>query len=250
MAKPTLHFQRYEFKYFLPKSKADKIIPALLSYMEWDPYIKGSGRDYYPVLSLYFDSPDFGCFWDKESGIADRKKLRFRFYQQEVEGAPIFLEIKRKKDALIIKDRIKIEPADCDGNKLDDKLRTLFSADPDNDFLRELIWFKRRNVLRPKIFVSYNRKALVGKIDKKFRVTFDYDIKAAVSKSINYDGRLREIYPDGVVLEVKYNNVLPFWFQEIIQKYQLERLAFSKYCNAVRRLVPDFDDNNYSLKLK
>lgn len=249
MAKPTLHFQRYEFKYFLPKSKADKIIPALLNYMEWDPYIKGSGRDYYPVLSLYFDSPDFGCFWDKESGIADRKKLRFRFYENNIQSStPVFLEIKRKKDALIIKDRIKIEPSDCAKNRLDDKLMSLLKTDSDDDFLRELIWFKKRNVLRPKIFVSYNRKALVGRVNKKFRVTFDYDIKAALAGDFLSYGRMKNIYPAGAVLEVKYDNVLPFWFQEIIQKYQLERLAFSKYCNAVRRLVPAFDDNNYSLK--
>jgi len=31
----------------------------------------------------------------------------------------------------------------------------------------------------------------------------------------------------------RYNNVLPSWFHHIIQKYQLQRLTYSKYCNAV-----------------
>src|SRR3989344_3547878 len=178
MAKPTLHFQRFEFKYYLPKNTADKIIPDLLNHMEWDSYIADSGKDYYRVNSLYFDSPDFGCFWDKESGIADRKKLRFRYYNDLVNGTdPVFIEIKRKKDALVIKDRIKLEASDCYNNHLDVKLTELRQADKENNFLQELIWFKRKNSMRPKLFVTYKRKALMGKVDKKLRVTFDYDIK-------------------------------------------------------------------------
>ncbi|MBI3290922.1 VTC domain-containing protein, partial [Candidatus Falkowbacteria bacterium] len=120
--------------------------------------------------------------------------------------------------------------------------------DKDNDFLRELVWFKRRNAMRPKLFVSYKRKALVGKIDRKFRVTFDYDIKTQLAKDLNisYD-KLKNVYPQGVVLELKFNNVLPTWFHKIIQRYQLQRLAYSKYCNSLRMAMPQFDDNNYSI---
>jgi len=249
MAKPTLHFQRFEFKYYLPKNIADKLIPALLNYMDWDPYIKESGQDYYQVNSLYFDSPDFGCFWDKESGIADRKKLRFRFYNDiKDQASPIFAEIKRKKDALVIKDRISIDAASSSNDNFDKKLSELLNADQDNDFLHELVWFKKRNTLRPKLFVSYKRKALVGKIDKKFRVTFDYDIKTQLANDLDISpNKFKNVYPGGAVLELKYNNVLPAWFHKIIQRYQLQRLAYSKYCNSLRVAMPQFDDNNYSV---
>lgn len=248
MAKPKLHFQRFEFKYYLPNNKADKLIPALLNHMDWDPYVKKSGRDYYSVNSLYFDSPDFGCFWDKESGIVDRKKLRLRFYNQLDDLQPVFAEIKRKQDALVIKDRIKLTPDDCRQEQLDHQLFNLAHQSPDDNFIKELIWFKNRNSMRPKLFVSYKRKALIGKLDPRFRITFDYDIKAGLSHSLMPDqSRLKEVYPYGVVLELKYNNVLPQWFHRIIQKYQLQRLAYSKYCNSLRTLVPHFDDNNYSV---
>lgn len=225
------------------------MIPALLAYMDWDPYIVGSGQDHYQVNSVYFDSLDYGCFWDKESGIADRKKLRFRFYNQLSEqNNQVFLEIKRKNDALVVKDRVKLFVEDCSKNCLDSKLADLFRADPRNDFLRELIWFKKRNVMRPKLFVSYNRKALVGKVDKRFRVTFDYDIETQLVDDLHFlPGRVRSVYPEGIVLELKYNNILPAWFHRIIQRYQLQRLAYSKYCNALRQVVPQLDDNNYSV---
>ena len=124
----------------------------------------------------------------------------------------------------------------------------LHRAQPDNDFLKEIIWFKKKNLLKPKLFISYKRKAFVGKLDKGFRVTFDYDIKTQSQDDFaSKQNNLKEIYPEGVVLELKYNNVLPFWFQEIIQKYQLQRLAYSKYCNSLRQVRPWLDDNNYSL---
>ena len=249
MAKPTLHFQRFEFKYYLPKNIADKLIPTLLNHMDWDPYIKESGQDYYQVNSLYFDSPDFGCFWDKESGIADRKKLRFRYYNQMTSNEmPVFAEIKRKKDTLVIKDRVKLTAASCFNESFDQELNKMRQQQKDDDFLAELIWFKKRNSMRPKLFVSYQRKALVGKENKKFRVTFDYNIKAQLVDDFNkIPTQLEAVYPEGVVLEVKYNNVLPAWFHKIIQKYQLQRLAYSKYCNALRKVMPQFDDNNYSV---
>src|SRR3989338_4292406 len=249
MPKLKLHFQRFEFKYYLPKSKADKLIPALLNYLDWDPYIKELNTDFYQVNSLYFDNQTFGCYWDKESGLSDRKKLRLRYYNQLSNlNSPVFLEIKRKKDALVIKDRIYLQAANCLCHNLDESLFKLHRAQPDNDFLKEIIWFKKKNLLKPKLFISYKRKAFVGKLDKGFRVTFDYDIKTQSQDDFaSKQNNLKEIYPEGVVLELKYNNVLPFWFQEIIQKYQLQRLAYSKYCNSLRQVRPWLDDNNYSL---
>ena len=90
MTKPTLHFQRFEFKYFLPRHLAKQLVAALLPHMEWDPYIKQS-QGFYRVNSLYFDSPDYACFWDKEAGVADRKKLRLRYYGESLTPeTPVF----------------------------------------------------------------------------------------------------------------------------------------------------------------
>ncbi len=244
--KPNLHFQRFEFKYYLPKSKADKLIPALLPHMNWDPYIIDSPHDYYEVNSLYFDTPGHGCFWDKEAGVRDRKKLRYRFYNDIKEDSPIFLEIKRKKDALVIKDRINLNGFNLDSRQLDRTLMDI-KRSTHNKFLDELIWFKKRNSLVPKLFVRYKRKALLGKLDERFRITFDYDIQTQLTKNLKPTARKwHKVYQDGVVLELKYNNILPAWFHKIIQKFDLERLAYSKYCNSLRQVIPALDDNNYS----
>ena len=224
MQKLKLHFQRFEFKYYLSKDTADKLIPILFKHMEYDFYIKRSNRDYYIVNSLYFDSPGFGSFWDKESGVSSRKKLRFRFYEDIIDSnTPVFVELKRKKDALVIKDRIKLHAPDCFNNSFDSKLNKLLERKKENNFLQELFWFKKRNSMKLKLFVSYKRKALVGKIDKSLRVTFDFDIKSQLSSSLeNLPQRFKDIYSEGVILELKYNNILPAWFHNVIQKHQLQ----------------------------
>jgi len=74
-------------------------------------------------------------------------------------------------DSKIIKDRIKLEASDCCNKNLDIKLNQLFKNNEDNQFLNELIWFKKRNLMKPKLYISYDRSALVSKVDKKFRIT-------------------------------------------------------------------------------
>ena len=247
MRKTSLHFQRFEFKYYLPRRKADKLVPTLLTRMEWDPYILGSGRDSYRVRSLYFDTAGFGCFHDKESGLADRKKMRLRYYAEALTpDTLVFVEIKRKLDALVVKDRIQLTAKACGNGELDSALRTALRADPQNAFLHELHLFKMRNQLRPNLLVTYDRKALVAGRDKRFRVTFDYDITSQLHADLLQPiGHPRAVFPEGVVLELKFNNILPNWFLRIIQNYQLQRIAYSKYSNALRAVVPSLDDNNY-----
>ena len=248
MAKPTLHFQRFEFKYFLPKHKVKQLVAALLPHMAWDPNAKETG--FYRVNSLYFDSPDYGCFWDKEAGVADRKKMRLRYYGDSLApDTPVFAEIKRKNDALIIKDRVGLLAKDCVGTAFEKKIRELSRSGKDNGFLQELVWFVKRNVMRPKLHVTYNRRALLGKRDKRFRVTIDENIESRLQPFFSESkARLpRRIYPHGVVFEVKYHNVLPSWFHRVLQTFELQRLAYSKYGNSVRMILPQFNDNNYQL---
>lgn len=245
--KPTLHFQRFEFKYFLPQFQVPQLVSALLPYMIWDPFYGSSRRGAYRVNSLYFDTPGYDCFWDKEGGVADRKKLRLRYYGGlSGKDSPMFVEIKRKKDALVLKDRIDIAASDARGGALQAKLRELRRANPTAGFTEDLAWFMRRNSLRPKLFISYDRTALEAKRNKEFRVTIDQNIEAHEQFVFGESNKAaKKIYPHGVVFEVKYQNVLPAWFHRLLQKFELQRLAFSKYGNAVRHVIPEFDDNNY-----
>lgn len=245
--KPALHFQRFEFKYPMHKPTADKIIPALLKHMKWDPFVAKNEDKFYYVTSLYFDNSGYGCFFEKESGEKFRKKFRLRIYDNEITPeTKMFVEIKRKNNALVLKDRV-ILPARrareiIVDNRSVDNFREF--GEGDAEVLREFLWTKNYNCLTPKLLVSYKRKPLVSKYDEEARVTFDYDIKAKTTKWFDGERGFREVLPNALILEIKYNNVLPYWLHEIIQKYGLERVAFSKYCNSLRRCVPSLDDGS------
>jgi len=250
MPKLAYHFQRFEFKYYLPIARADALIPHLLTYMAWDPYSVHLPDGAYRVNSLYYDTPRFGCFFDKESGIAKRKKLRLRFYEPTArEGMNVFIEMKRKANALIVKDRVSVPYEAGLERYLDKSIQRLFEdSSADIGFLRELLWFYKKNTLVPKHFITYKRRALVSKTDSRFRVTFDSNIQTTYSNSLDIGGRrLYEVYPGNVVLELKYNNTLPAWFQRIIQRKQLLQLSYSKYNNGIRAVYPALDDNNYRI---
>lgn len=234
-------FQRFEFKYLLPKKEIDATYDILLhNHLVRDPFLS-NGQDYYTVSSLYLDSPDFMCYNEKISGIKNRTKLRLRTYSDGNDLDNIFLEIKRKSDAVVIKDRAKINK-ELYFRCLNSSHR-IGGEEIKNKAIQEFIVRQRAYSMGPLIFVRYKRKPLVSRFDNNLRVTLDYDIEASGAKSfVDYD-KFNAINPNGAVMEIKYNNSLPDWLHRIIQKYELNRQSFSKYCFGV-----DTARKNYQIK--
>ena len=77
-------FNRFELKYLITLQKAEEIKSALRAYLIPDEYGNNDGS--YALSSLYYDSPDLRCYWEKEHGIKLRRKLRIRRYET---GEPI-----------------------------------------------------------------------------------------------------------------------------------------------------------------
>lgn len=229
----ALHFRRFEFKYIIPRRVAERMIPELLSFMAWDPYV--ITNDYYEVNSLYYDSLSFKNYYEKLNGIRDRAKPRIRAYYKETEkNENFFFEIKRKYGDIIVKDRSAVAKKDYI-DFMNDKFRSYrqLSALKDNDEMEDFLYLVERHQMRPVVLVAYKRKPLVGKKDPSFRVTFDYEIESAHPDGFKFEGNYRKVSGDFVVLEVKYNGTLPYWFYAIIEEYKLERGSYSKYCESI-----------------
>lgn len=222
------HFKRYEIKYIIPTNISDRLLPQLLNYMQYDPYMKG---DYYEVISLYFDTLSLQFYHDKIDGLKDRRKFRFRTYSRDG-SSNIFLEIKRKTDSIILKDRIVLKKGFLDGLLVRHDITKDYIVKGSAKVLDEYTAFDQAFGLVPQTLVAYKRKALHSKFDDRFRVTFDYDITCYDAKH-GYFGQKNQITYKELVLELKFNNYLPKWFHTFIEMYQLERRAFSKYCTAI-----------------
>ncbi len=50
---------------------------------------------------------------------------------------------------------------------------------------------------------------------------------------------MKILFPSNFVLEVKYNRILPSWVPIIINKYNLNKEAVSKYANCVDMYIKD-----------
>ena len=243
MLKPNFHFQRFEFKYYIPEHLIEPIKQDLIkNNMKWDPYLKKPNSSY-EVRSLYYDSPNLQAYWEKEAGVKKRKKQRIRVYSTKAdENPPVFFEIKRKHDNLVLKDRILTKWQNVGKLLLgqENNYFKYFSAG-DKNIVEEFFYDFLNKHLKPSVLVVYDRTPLINDYDEKFRVTFDFNIRAARTDDLFYQDYFEPILDNGCIMEVKFNNTLAFWFHSLIQKYELKRISFSKYCHGIYAINSGLD---------
>ncbi len=234
--------QRFEWKYLVTPTQADCLIDALLSRgLRWDAAVAAQDDRRYPVTSLYFDSPTYHCYREKRSGLERRFKVRLRGYAKTLgaDGTPLYLELKQKIGNLIKKNRVVLG-AGARQAFVEKNMRGITALDPDatSDDRRVAAGLKRAFVdfaLLPRCVVRYARQPLVGTEANHLRITFDHSLEAyPYERGEAYTATLptRRMH----IMEIKYNGAMPFWLHPLIQKYELERVAYSKYCAAVMTL--------------
>ena len=96
---------RYEKKYRVPIGKISELREFMRTYVNVDPFASECKDNTYTVRSIYYDTKNMKFYREKIEGIRDRKKLRIRAYDCQKENSVAFLEIKRKNDAIISKNR-------------------------------------------------------------------------------------------------------------------------------------------------
>lgn len=215
---------RNELKYIVNKSDFKILETRLKHFMDIDKNIKN--KQSYNIRSIYFDDYNNNCFYDNESGINERYKVRIRIYDKL--DTLIKLEIKYKKNGFTKKEVCNIDKNIC--NKLI-KGEFLRLEECNNKILNKLYLEQHLHNLVPKLIVEYDRTAYINKIGN-VRVTFDTNIRT--SKHIDrffedniYAYPILEIGKH--ILEVKYDELVPDYIMEAIELNNLRQTAFSKY---------------------
>lgn len=245
--KPRTHFQRFEFKYYLDLSIIDDLTKDLLRFMRWDPYVAELRSKSYTITSLYYDSPSLGYYYEKIDGMSRRKKIRWRTYASERGAGAYFCEIKRKFDMVTMKDRIIADPSDrFRGMSALDQMTGTRQKEA-KAFLDEIIIERMLRSLQPQVLVRYDRSPLIGIYEDRLRITLDSNIWAAkTSEETMKSNAYEPVLTNGAILEVKYNNSLPFWFLALVRRYDLSRIAYSKYARSIetvhKLLTPEVSD--------
>ena len=193
---------RHEIKYIISKESALILKKRLLLIMNVD---KNSTSDNtYNIRSLYFDDIYNSAYYEKIDGTLYRKKYRIRIYNYD--ASFIRLECKYKHNNMTSKDQVKIS------YEMYEKIvNNDYNCDSDNELLNKFLLDMKLRLLRPKVVVDYKRIALTYPVSD-VRVTFDFNISSGVYNYNLFDkdvSKLPIIDDKNVVLEVKYNEILP-----------------------------------------
>ena len=228
-------FNRFELKYLLTLQQAEQFKSALRAYLVPDEHGKNNGR--YALTSLYYDSPDLRCYWEKEYGLRFRRKLRIRRYEMDeplTEETPVFLEIKQRIDRVTQKRRAVLTYGDA--LRLCNDRQLPACVPEDQAIIEEIYVFLWQYNLRPMSIVRYDRQALIGtEYDLGLRVTFDTALSFQSHRLHLHEepSALPMLPASQVVMEIKVNERMPYWLTELIANHNLKMVRVSKYCRSI-----------------
>jgi hypothetical protein len=226
---------RYELKYRINESKAEAIKEFIKPYLHLDHYCKLQRSGAYPIVTLYLDSYNLLLCRQTLEGRKNRLKLRIRSYTDDPDY-PLFFEIKRRMNAIIIKNR---------GRVMRDNAATLLSglALPHQDYktdeetLKQFQLYMKSINARPVIRVRYIRRAYEGDSENRVRITFDRQLAYNVGSEpeVTFDGRDWQRHRlNGVILEIKFTARYPAWLNRMAKYFDLRRQSISKYVSSVK----------------
>jgi hypothetical protein len=233
--------QRFELKYLIDEGITLQLRHFLSAHLVLDDYGEGRPNLSYPVHSVYFDSDDLQTHHATLNGTKNRFKLRMRYYDDNP-ATPVFFEIKARVNNCILKRRcgVRREAVPLLASGEFPEPEHLLSREPRHlDTIRRFHFMMHHIGARPKLHNSYLREAWVSPYDNSVRVTFDRNIRAEPFfrsiTPIKMEQPTR-VFPEFVVLEVKFTTRYPNWFKEMVRVFSLMQAASAKYSGGVELL--------------
>ena len=220
-----LTFKRYEYKYLLTAEQRRRLEMRMREYMVADEW--GAST----VCNVYYDTDSHLLVRRSAEHPDYKEKVRIRSYGVRDEGAPVFVELKKKYDGVVYKRRATMDA---------DRARAMLSGngDPKDQIERELDFTCRRyGGLVPSFYIAYDREAYYAKDDHDFRMTFDQRIRSRtydMNLTSSDEGEL--LLPDGLtLLEVKAAGAIPLWLVDFFCEERIYKVTFSKVGKAYER---------------
>lgn len=228
-------FKRYELKYIIDWKMYNSLRNQIEPFTNSDSYSREQGG--YSILSLYYDTINYNCYYAKIDGEKLRQKLRIRWYLSDDESyTSAHIELKKKYVDQVLKRRLKI-----DKKSIDKFLEGIISPDKickdekELSIAKEILYYYELMKLKPKVYVHYFREAYYSKFENRLRITFDKKISCSSwhREEFMREGNRYIINPFYMVMEIKFFNSMPLWLINILNHYNLLARRISKYCIAV-----------------
>ena len=237
---------RYDLKYLIPHRIAVQVREFVRQHFDLDEFGEGRLNSAYPVHSLYLDSDDWQIFWRTVNGDRNRFKLRLRYYDDRP-NSPVFFEIKRRLNNVILKERggikKKFVPLLLAGQLAERE--HLLSPHSDEDYLatQHFQALMLRINAQPALHVAYLREAYEKEGDNSVRVTLDRQVLTAP----NHEPAMRvqsdnpcNVFGPTVILELKFTDRFPNWFNDLVQTFDCVLTGAAKYAGGIEQRGEDW----------
>ena len=172
------------------------------------------------INSIYLDTLNFDFAKDNINGVGKRKKIRFRWYNEDFKN--IFLEEKNKQNFVVKKNIDLLKNFELKGN---------FVQNLKNYFFLENKKYKDFNY-RFVLKTNYLRSYWISE-NKKIRATIDTNISTSPLNDLNKKLNLSE-----TILEFKFSQNNEFFFRNFfnIKNLNLRSKKYSKYLQSFNLL--------------
>ncbi|MFQ5632889.1 MAG: VTC domain-containing protein [bacterium] len=234
----TLLFNRLEIKYFVDRTTRTALTKDLMAFMPFDRHSDASGG--YFVRSLYYDTADYMAYHEKLSGAAVRHKLRVRTYGADPSTAPhVRMEVKSRYLSFIHKIAVDVsqdEYAEID-RAINRRILPPMQIFDGKNISKEYFRILHQYNFAPKVIIQYRRQAFEKMELGRVRANFDDEIYASRDLSQFMQplrGARRLLKYGHSIFEIKVDEAMPTWLHGLIQKYNLQSEAISKFCFAIR----------------
>ena len=220
-------FKRYEFKYLITRKQRDEICKAMAPYMTADPLRHSS------IRNIYYDTPNFRLIRQSLEKPVYKEKLRLRGYGRARGDDMVFVELKKKYEAVVYKRRVEMPQQQAIEAMLGR------GAMPDSQIGKEITAaLNFYQELMPRVFLSYERDAFHA-LDSDLRLTFDESLRWRTEElTLDSEPWGNPLLDDDLVLmELKIVDSTPLWMARLLSRLEIPKTSFSKYGAAYQQLV-------------
>ena len=209
---------RYEIKFVLQER-------AFANFLGWMFESTRCRKKYSPrtVNSLYFDDPSFSSVRDNLAGVAERKKIRLRWYSDPSDqdiSSPI-LELKLKSGRLGTKHFVPVK-------NFPDSLQNLTYSEIHSVIIDTVLGDASLGCLIPTLLVSYRRQYFEDRSGVRITVDEDINFKGRLSMSHTLQRNNFVRYRSKVV-EIKFDPALKNIVNDFLRPLRLTPVRHSKY---------------------
>jgi len=235
----NLEVKRNELKYYISNLEYHNLVNKLEQILK--PDVHSTPRKGYFIRSLYFDSHDDECLYDKQSGDMFRAKYRMRIY--DTKSNIVKFEIKNKANNQVFKETATITKESA-YKIIEGEYSELLTYN--NPVLNKIYITFTSRFYTPKVIIDYTRDAFMFDFFN-IRITFDKNLHSCNTDFDIFSDNLHTIpciLEGKQILEIKYETVLPEFIHRTLQIDAAERMAISKYTLGRRFFkVEQWEDN-------